>query len=155
MVLTQEQQQALTQIASAAVNAERATGIPAELSAAQCILESAWLTRAPGNNCFGIKATDHNGAYAITKEYLNGQWVTQRLAFKLYPSLADCFLDHAQLIQEGPYLPVWQQYGQDHDIDGLIAGIARHYATDPGYAAEVTTLAHGPNVETAIVAARL
>jgi flagellum-specific peptidoglycan hydrolase FlgJ len=40
----------------AAVAAEAASGIPAELSAAQCILESGWLEFAPGGNPFGIKA---------------------------------------------------------------------------------------------------
>ena len=42
-------------IAAAAVAAEKASGIPAELSCAQCILESGWLESAPGNNPFGIK----------------------------------------------------------------------------------------------------
>lgn len=46
----------LEQIARAAVDAEKATGCPAELTTAQCILESGWLKHAPGNNCFGIKA---------------------------------------------------------------------------------------------------
>ena len=45
----------ITQIADAAVAAEAATGCPAELMAAQCILESGWLSFAPQNNCFGIK----------------------------------------------------------------------------------------------------
>ena len=46
----------LQAIAAAAVAAEAASGIPAELSTAQCILESGWLEKAPGNNPFGIKA---------------------------------------------------------------------------------------------------
>jgi flagellar protein FlgJ len=46
----------LPQIARAAVDAEKVTGCPAEVVAAQCILESGWLKFAPGNNCFGIKA---------------------------------------------------------------------------------------------------
>ena len=43
-------------IAQAAVAAEKATHCPAELQAAQCILETGWLAHAPGNNCFGIKS---------------------------------------------------------------------------------------------------
>src|SRR5438477_8715451 len=43
-------------IAEAAVASERSTGCPAELQAAQCILETGWLKHAPGNNCFGIKS---------------------------------------------------------------------------------------------------
>src|SRR5437660_12429141 len=45
----------LGRIAEAAVASERSTGCPAELQAAQCILETGWLNHAPGNNCFGIK----------------------------------------------------------------------------------------------------
>jgi hypothetical protein len=48
-------------IAQAAVASEQSTGCPAELQAAQCILETGWLKQAPGNNCFGIKIYD--GAY--------------------------------------------------------------------------------------------
>ena len=46
----------LQKIATAAVATEFTSGIPAELSAAQCILESGWLEFAPGANPFGIKA---------------------------------------------------------------------------------------------------
>jgi hypothetical protein len=38
-------------IAEAAVAAERGTGCPAEISAAQCIVESAWLIIAPEDDC--------------------------------------------------------------------------------------------------------
>ena len=54
--MTPDQLAALRRIAEAAVAAERETGCPAEISAAQCIVESAWLQVAPGNNCFGVKA---------------------------------------------------------------------------------------------------
>jgi flagellum-specific peptidoglycan hydrolase FlgJ len=153
--MTPQQEQALTRIAQAAVAAERTTGCPAELSAAQCIEESAWLTRAPGCNCFGIKATDTHETYEQTKEYLNGQWQTMTLAFEAYDSLADCFVAHARLIQGGRYLPAWQQYQTDHSLDNLISNIAPIYASDPGYAAEIRTLAHGPHVAAAIVSQRL
>jgi len=42
-------------IAPAAIQCELRLGIPADLTAAQCILESAWLKIKPGFNCFGIK----------------------------------------------------------------------------------------------------
>ena len=45
-------------IAEAAIAMEKSTGVPAEFAAAQCVLESGWLERAPGQNPFGIKA--HN-----------------------------------------------------------------------------------------------
>jgi flagellum-specific peptidoglycan hydrolase FlgJ len=51
-----ERTQNLRKIAVAAVATEVTSGIPAELSTAQCILESGWLEFAPGGNPFGIKA---------------------------------------------------------------------------------------------------
>lgn len=153
-MLTPTQLLALDRITQAAVQCENQTGCPAELSAAQCILESAWLTVCPGCNCFGIKATDSHVTYQQTKEFFNGQWVTIRAAFEAYDSLADCFIAHAKLIQSGRYAPFWQMYTQDHDLDKLIQGIAGIYATDPHYAAEVLQLAHGANVAAAIRKAR-
>lgn len=45
---------ALPQIAAAAVAAEREFGVPAIIVASQCAIESSWLDKAPGNNCFGV-----------------------------------------------------------------------------------------------------
>lgn len=157
-----EQLEALDTIAAAAVIAERQTGCPAELSAAQCILESSWLTVCPGNNCFGIKATDDSATYQFTREFRNGQWVTEKDAFEAYPDLATCFIVHANLLQAGVYSTAWNWYQQgaavpvskDLALDGYIRGVAQHYATDPQYAQEVLTLAHGPHVTEAIAKAR-
>lgn len=54
-MLTPTQLSNLATIAAASVSCEFTTGTPADLLCAQCILESAWLKAAPGNNCFGIK----------------------------------------------------------------------------------------------------
>ena len=155
-MLTTEQLSALEQIATAAVAAERETGTPAELSAAQAIFESSWGTRAPGNNMFGIKNTDRYPGcqYCITREFLNGTWQQMPLAFEVYPTLAACFSDHARLIQGGPYKVAWKRYQADHSLDGLIAGIGPIYASDPLYSVQIKVLAHGPHVAAAIVAAR-
>ena len=140
--------------ASCAVACEQQTGCPAELSVAQAILESAWGTHCPGNNLFGIKATDSSETYEFSKEYLNGQWVTMLEAFEAYPSFTECFIAHAKLIEGGPYAPAWVLYRVNHNLDNLIRGIAIHYATDPNYAAEIIQLANGPHITAAIVAAR-
>jgi peptidoglycan hydrolase FlgJ len=154
-MLTAKQQAALKQIAEAAVAAERETGVPAEISAAQCILESAWLQVAPGFNCFGIKARPADDCqYCLTKEYLNGEWRTQRAAFATFPSLSACFAAHARLLRRSVYAAAWQQYQADHDLDKYILGVAEHYATDPGYAGKIIQLAHGPHLSAAIVEAR-
>src|SRR5579864_5720880 len=89
-MLTEQQDLALARIAAAAVASERETGLPAEISAAQCIFESAWLARCPGNNCFGIMP-DHHGAgtqYFLSHEYLNGSWIEKQEAFEKYDALA-------------------------------------------------------------------
>lgn len=154
--MTPEQQEAVKQIATAAVASEAATGCPAELSAAQCIFESGYLTRAPGNNCFGIKR-DHRGngcQYILTSEFLNGQWEKMPLAFESYGSLADCFSDHARLIQSGVYAAAWVRYQADHNLDAYIAGVAAHYATDPTYRQKMTDEAHSLTVTSAVNAAR-
>ena len=153
--MTPGQFAALGRIAEAAVAAERETGVPAEISAAQCIVESAWLQVAPCNNCFGIKGkADDHCQYCLTKEYLNGEWTSQKLAFATYPSLAACFAAHARLLQSGVYAPAWRQYQADHDLKAYIRGIAEHYATDPEYAGKILQLAHGPHVCAAVMEAR-
>ena len=162
-MLTETQLSALQTMAAAAVAAERATGCTAELSTAQCIVESSWLTVCPGNNCFGIKATDTNCTYCLTKEYLNGEWSSPTLAFEAYPALSDCFAAHARLLQGGVYAAAWAAYQETrvddtdtglHALDSYITAISKHYATDPDYASKIITLAHGPHVTAAIAAAR-
>src|SRR5262245_25350157 len=54
--MLETQQTNLRLIAQAAMASEKATECPAELQAAQCILETGWLHHAPGKNCFGIKS---------------------------------------------------------------------------------------------------
>ena len=152
MSLTAQQQEALVKIAAAAVSSEKQTGCPAELSAAQCIFESAWLSRCPGNNCFGIKSDAHGSGvqYILTHEYLDGTWEQMPLAFKTYTSLAECFSDHARLIQQGVYAKSWAQFQADGNLRDYIAGVAAHYATDPNYAAQITAEAFSSTVANAL-----
>ena len=104
MALTDSQTSALTQIAAAAVACETETGFPAEISAAQCILESAWLTRmATPCNCFGIKATVAQiqmgqATSCWTHETLGGQYQKMLQYFADYSTLGDCFDAHAHLL---------------------------------------------------------
>jgi flagellum-specific peptidoglycan hydrolase FlgJ len=162
-MLTIEQKKNLKLMAEAAVASEKATGCRAEVSVAQCILESGWLKVAPGNNCFGIKDTDrYPGAqYLFTKEYANGEWQTLKLAFEAYPTLADCFTDHARLITGGFIPPkkncygaAFEAYKLDGDLDKFIRGIAKYYATAPTYADQIIQLAHAEYVVDAVAAAR-
>jgi flagellum-specific peptidoglycan hydrolase FlgJ len=185
---TADQLEALDQIAAAAVASEIATqingiGVPAALTTTQAIIESAWLTKAPGFNCFGVKM--YPGCYGtqhlVTTEWFTQMQVTQfrelgadrtatlRLPtqrsgmgylydvqdlFATFPSLAACFEYHGRLLQQGRYATAWEAFAASEDLDGFIAAIAPIYATDPDYADRVTTLAHGPHVADAIARAR-
>ena len=172
-MLTPVQLSALDTMAAAAVAAERATGCPAELSAAQCIVESAWLTRYPDHNVFGIKATDSNASYCFTQEFEDGTWRNPECGFQNYPDMAACFAAHARLLQGGVYAAAWRLFdgneaareaisgdaAQDakdraYDFNAYITAISKHYATDPDYALKIITLAHGSHVAAAIAAAR-
>lgn len=181
--MTPAQQEALNSIAAAAVQAERDSGSPGELAAAQAILESAWLTHAPGNNCFGIKeyAGCPGRQLMTTHEFFTPQNLAAFLGlgdgrtaeldppqqpsgfrqryrvqdwFAAYADLAAGFAYHGILLQRGLYQSAWEQYQRDRNLDGYIDGIARHYATDPNYAASVKQLAHAPYVAAALAAVR-
>jgi len=106
---------------------------------------------ASGNSCFGIEATDDHWQYCLTKEYLNGEWTSHRLALAAYPTLNACFAAHARLACTRP---AWQYYQRDHDLDALIRGVTEHHATNPNYATRILRLARGPHVAAAIVEAR-
>lgn len=145
------------QIAPAAVECERSTGLPAELTTAQCIFESGWLAHCPGNNCFGIKADAHGSGvdYVQTREWKTGAYITEPLAFETYASLTDCFVDHARLITEGtPYHAAWSQYAVDHNRGRLMLAIGPIYATAPGYGQQISAEAQTWYVTAALQDAR-
>jgi flagellum-specific peptidoglycan hydrolase FlgJ len=163
MISNADKQAGVLAIAAASVACEQITMFPAEVSAAQAILESYYLQLMPAgsNNCFGIKATDSHAVYTFTKEWVKdgrsaGHFITLNLAFESYPTLAACFAAHAALIIHGSYYTTaWQAYLKDHDIDSLVEGIAKHYATDPNYALKVIALYSQQNVKQALAAARI
>lgn len=170
-------------VAVASVGSERATGVPAELTAAQAILESGWLQHAPGNNAFGIKAHDSSGRQLLpTKEWFTDPELARFMAgaggrtavlslpeqrsgarrlfnvqdwFAAYATLDLGFADHARVLKTVKvYAPAWLQYATDGDFDGLVRGIGKHYATDPKYADTILIVARGGALVAAISAAR-
>lgn len=94
--------------APAAMAAMRATGVPASVTLAQCILESGWMEHMPkgSNNPFGIKALhrDQPDTYveAATAEWVNGKLEPERQAFQKFASLAEAFTEHANLLAHAP-----------------------------------------------------
>lgn len=129
----------IAKIAPYAVADMQDSRIPASLTIAQAILESAWgesgLTRN-GNNLFGIKGvgTAGSGAYK-TQEYINGQWVTIDAQFRHYNNWEESIADHSELLLNGTrdkpdrYFGV---VGADYK-KGAYALREGGYATDPNY----------------------
>ena len=131
--------EATATIARAAVVAERKTGFPAEIIAAQAALESGWLAAVKGNNVFGWKAyAGCPGRQLIqTTEWLDAAGVvayqmdssgrciiksfdkvngTRRLYavmdwFATFPSIPDAFTAHVERLQAlTRYLPALVAY---------------------------------------------
>lgn len=157
--MPQTQLIALAKIADAAVRAEAQTGVPAELTAAQCCLESGYLKHAPGNNAFGMKfvASRHKKFRELmTTEVENGVKVRKSQKFAVFDSLEEGFLDHNWLISHAKaYAEAWARYQADRNLVPLVQGIAKKYATDPKYADKVLSIIAKPEFSCALAAARV
>jgi flagellum-specific peptidoglycan hydrolase FlgJ len=177
-------QEALAKIAEGSVAVEQEFGVPAELCAAQCILESGWLTKAPGNNPFGIKARTGEPSVAVTTtEYVSPSEIArlqragkQVLAtdevsggkikatiiddFAAYESITDAFLAYGRLMSKGRYFaPRLERFQQHRSLDQLLADMSGKdglppYATAPNYAQSILQIANQTNVQTALKLAR-
>lgn len=134
-----------------AVEASRATGIPAQFMVAQAALETGWgraeprmADGQPSHNLFGIKAgRSWNGAVAEaqTTEYVDGVAQRQTERFRAYGSYAESFRDYANLLNGSP------RYAGIAGTQSPIAfaqGLQRAgYATDPQYAEKLTRIIAG------------
>lgn len=131
---------------------QKKTGILASLSFAQFILESGYGKTTElaknANNCFGMKKTlsgntwsgstwDGKSTYTVlTREYINGQWITKFDEFRKYPCIEDSIADHSAYL-------LGAMNGSDFRYSGLknctdfkkAAKIVKNggYATDPDY----------------------
>lgn len=174
----------LRRIAQAAVASAQATGCPAELQAAQCILETGWLNHAPGNNCFGIKSYPGEFGRQLlrTREWFTAAELRRFLAagdgrtadlvdpprqdatgrrlysvqdwFATFATLGDCFARRAALFAGGRYAPFAAAWLANRDLEALVRGVAGIYATDAAYADRLLTLIRDPDVQAALAAAR-
>lgn len=132
-----------------AAEAERATGVPAKFMLGQAALESGWgkrmIRNADGSNShnlFGIKAGPGwkgKVATAVTTEYVNGRPQTRVEKFRAYDSPAESFKDYANMLTRNPrYAKVLESGG---DAAAFAQGLQRAgYATDPRYAAKLTSV---------------
>ena len=144
----------LDEVARIAVRLDQETGCPAQLLIAQWAIESKWGEKPVGHaNYFGIKRAARHAKWCTvtTREVINGKSVLENLEFADYDSLEDACRDYAWLITNGmPYKAAWEHYQKDRDLPGLIAAVARLYATDPGYAQLTATIASQQSVRDAV-----
>lgn len=141
-----------------AVEASKATGIPARFLVAQAALETGWgkheLKNADGTpsyNLFNIKAGRSWAGDTVstsTTEHRNGQPVAEKARFRAYGSYAESFRDYAQLIAANPrYASVVGQTDAARFARGLQAA---GYATDPMYADKLARIINGNTLRVAL-----
>ncbi|GLZ43104.1 glucosaminidase domain-containing protein [Actinokineospora sp. NBRC 105648] len=125
-------------------------GIPASVTAGQSILESAWgSSRLAVNdrNYFGFKCTASGPGpmavgchdYPTTEcglDPAHPDACTQVQAlFRVYDSMTASFRDYGRLMTTSDYYAAALPLA--HDPDAFATEVAKHYATDPDYAAKV------------------
>ena len=143
-----------------AVEASRATGIPARFLVAQAALETGWgkyelknADGSPSHNLFNIKAGKRWSGDTVstaTTEYVNGAATRENARFRAYGSYADSFRDYANLIRNNPrYAGV---VGQS-DATAFARGLqSAGYATDPQYADKLARIINGTTLRVALAA---
>lgn len=150
---------ALSQIGPPAFQSLIVYGMPMQLTIAQAMIETGWMTKVIGRfNCFGMKkAPRHSKSVTVTtRETLtaaqlrnlkklvlerqrlpDGRWtVVIEDEFADYDSLQEAVDDHARLISRGQmYAKAWQAFVRDRfNWQTLARQIAPIYATGSGYA---------------------
>ncbi|WP_437884221.1 flagellar assembly peptidoglycan hydrolase FlgJ [Pseudomonas sp. LRF_L74] len=124
-------------------------GIDARYLVAQAALETGWgkhmVRQSDGssaNNLFGIKARGWSGdsAQANTREFVDGQAVTEKASFRAYDSYAESFHDYVDFLQDnGRYSDA---LGARGDSERFMRELQEAgYATDPRYANKVNQIA--------------
>ena len=169
----------LRKIAKAAVHIERTRDIPTELSTVQCIIESGWLSKAIGNNAFGIKAVKGQPfRRVLTTERLTPKQLEAERAkgynivsyknpvavleqdFADYATLEECFEAYADLLTKGRYFKArYSKYLEHRDVERLLSDMSGNdgqppYFTGAGYVELWRSIVRQANVKAAIQEAR-
>ncbi|WP_284740132.1 glucosaminidase domain-containing protein [Amycolatopsis sp. RTGN1] len=122
-------------------------GVPASVTVAQAIQESAWGTAAPNNNHFGIKCSGGvpgpiaTGCARLKTFECNpdGTCYETYADFRMYASMEDSFRDHGRFLRENTrYANAFNYTG---DPDQFIREVHRAgYATDVNYSNTIINL---------------
>ena len=139
---TRNQQAFISLVAPGAVAAQQRYGVPASVTIAQAIEESAWgqsSLAARYHNLFGIKGTGPAGSVTLpTQEYENGSWVTIDAQFAVYRNDAESIAGHAELLAtSGYYARAMADRAYPDAFANDLTGV---YATDPDYGANLIAL---------------
>ena len=139
---TRDQQAFISLIVPGAVAAQQHYGVPASVTIAQAIEESAWgqsSLAARYHNLFGIKGAGPAGSVILpTQEYENGSWVTIDAQFAVYHNDAQSIADHAELLAtSGYYIRAMAARAHPDAFANELTGV---YATDPDYGANLIAL---------------
>ena len=139
---TTAQQAFINQVAPGAVAAQHTYGVPAAVTIAQAIDESAWgqsTLATRDNNLFGIKGTGPAGSDSLpTQEFQNGEWVTTTAPFRVYDNIAESIDDHGKLLAtSGSYTAAMAASNAPNSFAQALTGV---YATDPNYGANLISL---------------
>lgn len=127
----------LKSMVAPAQTSARVWGVPASVTLAQCILESAWGTSQlarQANNYFGIKAVQGQAYVELpTHEVVKGRTVAELAEFAKYGTVLDCFAAHAHLLAALPrYAPAMAHKGDPFAFAQLLQTCG--YSTNPNYA---------------------
>lgn len=122
------------ELIEAAKASQRRWRIPASITLAQWIVESAWGAAMPpdSNNPFGIKATASQAAVeAATEEVIDGKTIRITARFRRFESITEAFDQHGALLAKAsPYKAAMELV---EDVERFADALTGVYATDPQY----------------------
>ena len=136
-------QQYIDQYAEYAMEQMRRYGIPASVTLAQGIIESAngkSTLAETANNHFGVKGT-FNGAYVVANDDKPNE------KFKKYDNVGQSYEDHSKVLMASRYQQYVSSLSPD-DYKGWAAGIKKGgYATDSNYVSTIVGVIEGNNLQ--------
>lgn len=143
MAKSTSRQQYIDQYAEYAMEQMRRYGIPASVTLAQGIIESAngkSTLAETANNHFGVKGT-FNGAYVVANDDKPNE------KFKKYDNVGQSYEDHSKVLMASRYQKYVSSLSPD-DYKGWAAGIKKGgYATDFNYVSTIVGVIEGNNLQ--------
>ena len=143
MAKSTSRQQYIDQYAEYAMEQMRRYGIPASVTLAQGIIESAngkSTLAETANNHFGVKGA-FNGAYVVANDDKPNE------KFKKYDNVGQSYEDHSKVLMASRYQKYVSSLSPD-DYKGWAAGIKKGgYATDSNYVSTIVGVIEGNNLQ--------